>query len=140
MKRAVIFMISMGTIGLGYAKPFNPILGETFQAYIDNCPLYMEQTSHHPPISTLYFKGRGYEIYGSVNPAISLRINSVKCFSEAPFYIRYENKDSIEFRPAKMLVGGLLVGERTFDFCDASKFTLLTQAMYSMKNTKSSLK
>jgi len=42
MKKAVIFMISMGTIGLrSYAKPFNPILGETFQASIDNCPVYL---------------------------------------------------------------------------------------------------
>ena len=70
----------------------------------------MEQTCHHPPISNLYFKGRGYEIYGSVNPLISLRINSVKCFSEAPFFMKFENGVLIEFRPAKMLVGGLLVG------------------------------
>lgn len=82
----------------------------------------MEQTCHHPPISTLYFKGRGYEISGSVNPTISLRINSVKCFSEAAFYMRFDDKDSIEFRPGKMLVGGLLVGERTFDFCDSSNY------------------
>ncbi len=41
MKKAVVFMISMGTIGLSYAKPFNPILGETFQASIDNCPVYL---------------------------------------------------------------------------------------------------
>ena len=57
-----------------------------------------------------------------MNPAISLRINSVKCFSESAFYMKFDNNDSIEFRPAKMLVGGLLVGERTFDFCDVSNF------------------
>lgn len=115
-------MISMGTIGLSYAKPFNPIMGETFQASIDSCPVYMEQTCHHPPISTLYFKGRGYEVYGSVNPAISLRLNSVKCFSESPFFLKFNDDDIIELRPAKMQVGGLLVGDRTFDFCDTCKF------------------
>ena len=31
-------------------KPFNPILGETFQAKIDDCLYNLEQTSHHPPI------------------------------------------------------------------------------------------
>lgn len=31
-------------------KPFNPILGETFQARIGNSEYYIEQTSHHPPI------------------------------------------------------------------------------------------
>ncbi len=125
MKNAIVFMISMGTIGLSFAKPFNPILGETFQAKIDDCPVYMEQTSHHPAISTLYFKGRGYEVYGSVNPGISLRLNSVKCFSEAPFFLRFQNGDVIEFHPGKMMVGGLLVGDRTFDFCDTSNFLSL---------------
>ena len=61
-------------------------------------------------------------MYGSVNPSISLRINSVKCFSEAPFYLKFENEDLIELRPGKMQIGGLLVGERTFDFCDISNF------------------
>jgi hypothetical protein len=31
-------------------KPFNPIWGETFQCKIGNSTLYMEQSSHHPPI------------------------------------------------------------------------------------------
>ena len=41
MKNAIIVMISMGTIGLSMNKPFNPVIGETYQAYIDNCPIYM---------------------------------------------------------------------------------------------------
>jgi hypothetical protein len=31
-------------------KPFNPIWGETFQAKIGDTEVYLEQTSHHPPI------------------------------------------------------------------------------------------
>ena len=31
-------------------KPFNPILGETFQCKVNNSMFYIEQTSHHPPI------------------------------------------------------------------------------------------
>lgn len=33
-------------------KPFNPILGSTYQATLgDGTPCYIEQTSHHPPVS-----------------------------------------------------------------------------------------
>lgn len=32
-------------------KPFNPILGETFQCKIGNYNMALEQTSHHPPVS-----------------------------------------------------------------------------------------
>lgn len=46
-------------------KPFNPILGETFHGIINGCTVYGEQISHHPPISSLFMKGRGYTTYGS---------------------------------------------------------------------------
>ena len=38
------------------SKPFNPILGETCQSSIGGIPFYMEQISHHPPISAYYMK------------------------------------------------------------------------------------
>ena len=47
-------------------KPFNPILGETYQGYIRGCPVYAEQISHHPPISSYLMMGRGYRAYGSI--------------------------------------------------------------------------
>ena len=53
-------------IYLTMQKPFNPILGETYQAWIDGCPVYFEQISHHPPIAAYLMKGRGYEISGTV--------------------------------------------------------------------------
>jgi hypothetical protein len=35
-----------------FAKPMNPILGETLQAtLVDGTQVYAEQISHHPPIS-----------------------------------------------------------------------------------------
>ena len=41
-----------------FEKPLNPILGETFQARgQDGAYLFMEQTSHHPPISHFYIDG-----------------------------------------------------------------------------------
>jgi hypothetical protein len=38
----------------------------------------MEQISHHPPITSIYFVGRGYKIYGNVAVDIKLRLNYVK--------------------------------------------------------------
>jgi hypothetical protein len=46
-------------------KPFNPILGETYNGKIDGCDLCGEQISHHPPVSTVFLKGRGYYAYGN---------------------------------------------------------------------------
>ncbi len=39
-------------------KPFNPLLGETYQGYFDDgSRIYCEHTSHHPPISNFLIEG-----------------------------------------------------------------------------------
>lgn len=44
------------------SKPFNPILGETFEMTGDDWKLLAEQVSHHPPISALHLSSSNYEI------------------------------------------------------------------------------
>lgn len=44
------------------SKPFNPILGETFELEGNDWKLLAEQVSHHPPISVVYVKSNTYEI------------------------------------------------------------------------------
>lgn len=39
-KNSAAFGISMSPLYLIMEKPFNPILGETFQAWINGCPAY----------------------------------------------------------------------------------------------------
>ena len=70
-------------------KPFNPILGETFQCLIDGCPVYGEQVSHHPPISYVFFKGRGFTAYGGYEAKVSLGLNSAKGSNEGITYVSF---------------------------------------------------
>ncbi len=70
-------------------KPFNPILGETYQAMIDGCPVYGEQISHHPPVSRIFMKGRGYTIYGYREPKIEVGFNSVTAVSEGDINVSF---------------------------------------------------
>lgn len=66
-KQVVAYGITNSVLYLNIEKPFNPILGETLQCWINGCPVYAEQISHHPPIGALMFKGRGYEITCTIN-------------------------------------------------------------------------
>lgn len=43
-------------------KPFNPILGETFEMTGNGWRLLAEQVSHHPPVSALVVQAEKYEI------------------------------------------------------------------------------
>jgi hypothetical protein len=63
--KTVCFGLTNSVMYLSMEKPFNPILGETFQCWINGCPAYSEQISHHPPIAALMLKGRGYDISGN---------------------------------------------------------------------------
>jgi hypothetical protein len=40
------------------SKPFNPLLGETYELINDNFEFLSEQVSHHPPITANYCKGK----------------------------------------------------------------------------------
>ena len=53
-KLVLSFMISGLHLNISQRKPFNPILGETYEGFIGKSPVYLEQISHHPPIS--YFQ------------------------------------------------------------------------------------
>ena len=65
--KAIISSVMGGSlIYLTMEKPFNPILGETYQCWIDGCPVYYEQIAHHPPIASYLMKGRGYDLYGTM--------------------------------------------------------------------------
>ena len=59
------FALSNSVLYFDIDKAFNPVLGETFQGFIDGYPVYGEQISHHPPISSILLYGRGYKVYGS---------------------------------------------------------------------------
>tara|TARA_B110000285_G_C14948050_1_gene525331 strand:+ start:729 stop:887 length:159 start_codon:yes stop_codon:yes gene_type:complete len=45
-------------------KPFNPLLGETFEYVTRKYRFLGEQVSHHPPISAFKFEGNGYSGLG----------------------------------------------------------------------------
>ena len=67
MKYVTKFFTGIAPLHLNIAKPFNPILGETFEARIGGIPVYMEQISHHPPISAVYMKTDTFRFYGTFN-------------------------------------------------------------------------
>lgn len=48
-------------------KPFNPLLGETYEFIQPTFRYLCEQVSHHPPISAFYSEGQGYYTYGNTN-------------------------------------------------------------------------
>jgi hypothetical protein len=63
-----------------WAKPLNPVLGETYQAFLaDGSELSVEQVTHHPPCSYLLLDGpeNSYRYYGFSTFSVRAHINSI---------------------------------------------------------------
>jgi hypothetical protein len=62
-----------------WKKPFNPILGETWQAALsDGSTIAMEQISHHPPVSAFQIEGPGslYRFVGLSQPSVTIMLKA----------------------------------------------------------------
>ncbi len=58
MKMVISFAIAGLYVSIKQLKPFNPLLGETFQGeFEDGSKMFAEHISYHPTISTFYLKG-----------------------------------------------------------------------------------
>ena len=70
--RLVIAMAISGLKkGITFKKSFDPVIGETYQGIIrnerDECNAYVEQISHHPPVSSFLIEDKKdkFKLYGS---------------------------------------------------------------------------
>lgn len=81
MKHVVTFAIAGCCRQISFHKPFNPILGETYQSkYPNGVEVYCEQISHHPPVSSWQMvdpAGR-FVFSGNGNWVAGIKGNSVR--------------------------------------------------------------
>jgi len=81
-----------------FAKPLNPILGETCRGYYeDGSRFYLEQISHHPPISYMLYHGPKdtYKFYGPSQFSASAGLNSITLSTKAWRRIHFKDTDQI---------------------------------------------
>nr|XP_024214050.1 oxysterol-binding protein-related protein 1-like [Halyomorpha halys] len=59
-------------------KPFNPLLGETYELERENYRVICEQVSHHPPISAFHADSKNFIFHGSIHPKLKFWGKSVE--------------------------------------------------------------
>lgn len=127
MKHVMITNISYLYPSHNWGKPLNPILGETFQAKLkDGGMVYMEQISHHPPISYILHEGPNNEFrfYGYTEIAVRLRLNSIYLDCTGYRTVSFKDGTEITFKPMQDIFQNVLLGQchhilfGDFDFID----------------------
>ena len=114
-KHVVAYGITNSVLYLNMEKPFNPILGETFQGWINGCPIYLEQISHHPPIASFLFLGRGYKITGSLESKVEMQMNSGCGITDGVYRILTDDGADFNFITPGGEISGLTFGDRKFN-------------------------
>ncbi len=103
-------------------KPFNPILGETYQARVSgDYMVALEQISHHPPISYFNFWSKRHDkfrAYGSLEYRPVMGVNSAGGHAFGPFFVEFEDGTKYEMWSPKTEITGLLYGDRVFNIYD----------------------
>ena len=96
-------------------KPFNPILGETFQGYVEDSPIYVEQISHHPPVCCFQMYGDRFNIQGSYETQANTSTNSLKTknFGYPKIFYKNTNVNIMAFMPT-FQVTGTLYGKKAY--------------------------
>ncbi|XP_060659693.1 oxysterol-binding protein-related protein 2 isoform X3 [Drosophila nasuta] len=59
-------------------KPFNPLLGETYELQKEDYRIICEQVSHHPPVSAFHAESTDFKFHGSINPKIKFSGKNVE--------------------------------------------------------------
>ncbi|CAD8209304.1 unnamed protein product [Paramecium pentaurelia] len=104
---------------LSMEKPFNPILGETFQGYFDHCPIYCEQISHHPPICIIQYYGRKYKIDARLELVANFHSNSVVGRNVGEVKVIFDNPpQEIIILLAPGCIYGTTFGDKSMDFLE----------------------
>jgi hypothetical protein len=99
-----------------FEKPLNPIMGETYHAYMDDgTQIYCEQTCHHPPISHIHIIGPDniYEFAMYTGYSASASFNSVKVNVIGSKYIKFKDGSKIEWNNMEDQINNTLWGTMT---------------------------
>jgi hypothetical protein len=83
-------------------KPFNPLLGETYEYVTDEYRFFSEQVSHHPPVSACHCESPNYTIYFHTQVTNKFWGNSIEFRPLGKSYIHLKtfNEDYIVNRPS----------------------------------------
>ena len=118
LKWVTTYLIASFHFCVTQIKPFNPIIGETFQCRIETIDIYIEQTVNHPITHNFYIKEKNnyFEMYGHVITDASVNVNSVTATRLGNFYIKFKDNTLFQLRVPSIILTGITMGDRLFNF------------------------
>ena len=133
LKWVTVYLMSFLHFSVIQIKPFNPIIGETFQCRIGTVDYYIEQTVNHPITLNIYGKEINGEfiIYGHLITDASVYLNSLYTSRLGKCYIKFKDGTLFRVIMPPITLKGLSLGDRLFNFIDKGLVLDLTNNLCS---------
>ena len=111
---AFLFIL-YSTVPFRLRKPFNPLLGETFDFSQGDIKCVFEQVSHHPPIAAFYCKSNDYEIWGQLLFKINLSLKGFELIPTGPFNVKFiKSEEQFKFTRPRYSIHNYIMGKMYF--------------------------
>lgn len=116
MKRIIAFLCTLQNFSIIWKQPLNPILGETYSAFLDkDTEIHLEQISHHPPLSYFYITNPEFKCYGHFQAKPKLRLPNVSVKIEGRMNIQFLNSGNrYVLTQPNLRIKGVMTGGRKF--------------------------
>lgn len=101
-------------------KPFNPLLGETFEHHreTDGVHILTEQVSHHPPVSAFHVDSPHFTFSGAIHPKLKLWARSVEIKPEGTVILRLsKHNETYTWTGVTCCVHNIIVGKLWMEQC-----------------------
>ncbi|XP_017836917.1 oxysterol-binding protein-related protein 2 isoform X2 [Drosophila busckii] len=93
-------------------KPFNPLLGETYELEKNNFWIICEQVSHHPPVSAFHAESPDYKFYGAIYPQIKICGKSIEVHPNGTVTVEFPKwKETYTWSNVNCCVHNIIVGK-----------------------------
>ena len=118
LKWITTYLISCLHMSVIQLKPFNPIIGETFQCRVGTLDIYVEQTVNHPITLNIYCKDiyGNFTMYGYLITDASIYVNTLYTTRLGKCFIKLKDGTLFQIRLPPIVLKGLSLGDRIFNY------------------------
>nr|XP_050861313.1 oxysterol-binding protein-related protein 2 isoform X1 [Vespula vulgaris] len=93
-------------------KPFNPLLGETYELTREDFRIVCEQVSHHPPVSAFHADSDDFVFHGSIHPKLKFWGKSIEVHPKGIVTVELPKwKEAYTWQNVNCILHNVLVGQ-----------------------------
>ena len=99
-------------------KPFNPLLGETFEYEIEEqgIKVVLEQVCHHPPVSAWYAESPHFVLHGTICPKLKFWGKSIEIKPDGTITLKLKSKpDVYTWKSVNCCIHNIIIGKLWFE-------------------------